>query len=118
MISKKGCDWFHWVLTCFALEMEFFWKRIKRDELCDFYDFVAFSRWNAHVYSTALICDLSVYIVEALELVYLVLIQLSQLFQICKMIDKVCQKWSLRPNTLKIFCESFDMFLWKWMNGW
>ena len=26
MISKNGCDWFLWVLTCFALEMEFFWK--------------------------------------------------------------------------------------------
>ena len=26
MISKNGCDWFHWASTCFALKMEFFWK--------------------------------------------------------------------------------------------
>jgi len=26
MISKNGCAWFLWVLTCFALKMEFFWK--------------------------------------------------------------------------------------------
>ena len=26
MISKNGCDWFFWVVTCFALIMEFFWK--------------------------------------------------------------------------------------------
>ena len=43
------------------------------DELGEFYDSIVFSRWNAHVYSTALICGLSVYIVEALDLVYLVL---------------------------------------------
>ena len=36
MISKNGCDWFHWVLTCFALKMEFFGKVIKRDGLCIF----------------------------------------------------------------------------------
>ena len=83
MISKNGCDLFHWVLTCFYLKVEFFWKRIKGDEPCDFYDFVALGRWNAHVYSIVLICDLNVYIVEALELVCLVLIQLSQLFQGC-----------------------------------
>jgi len=34
----------------------------KRYELCDFYDFVVISRWNAHVCSTALLCDLKVYI--------------------------------------------------------
>jgi len=69
MISKNGCDWFHWVLTCFALKMEFFWKSDKERRTCDFDDFVEASRWNTHVYSTALICDLSVYIVEALDLV-------------------------------------------------
>jgi len=26
MISKNGCDWFLWVLTCFDMKMEFFWK--------------------------------------------------------------------------------------------
>jgi len=26
VISKKGFDWFHWELTCFALKMEFCWK--------------------------------------------------------------------------------------------
>jgi hypothetical protein len=29
MISKNGYDWFQWVLTCFALKMEFFWKSDK-----------------------------------------------------------------------------------------
>jgi hypothetical protein len=29
MISKNGCDWFHRVLTYFALKMEFFWKSDK-----------------------------------------------------------------------------------------
>jgi len=24
--KKNGFDWFHWVLSCFALKMEFFWK--------------------------------------------------------------------------------------------
>jgi hypothetical protein len=80
MISKNGCDRFQWVLTYFSLKMEFSGKVIKRDKLCDFDDFVVVGRWNAHVYSTALICDLSVYIVEALEFVYLVLVQLPQLF--------------------------------------
>jgi hypothetical protein len=27
MISKIGCDWFHQVLTCFALKMGFFCKK-------------------------------------------------------------------------------------------
>jgi len=54
-----------------------FGKVIKRDELCDFDDFVIVVPWNEHVYSTALICDLSVYIVEALEFVYFILVQLS-----------------------------------------
>ena len=53
---------------------------IKRDELCDFDDIVVVGQWNAHVYSTSFIYDLSVYIVEALEFVYVVLVQLSQLF--------------------------------------
>jgi len=43
------------------------------DELGEFYNSIVFSRWNAHVYSTSLICGLGVYIVEALDLVYLVL---------------------------------------------
>ena len=80
MISKNGCDWFHWVLTCLLWKWNSFGKVIKRDELYDFDDFVVVCRWNAHVYSTTLICDLSVYIVEALEFVYLDLVQLSQLF--------------------------------------
>jgi hypothetical protein len=46
-----------------------------RDELGEFYDFVVFSRWKVNVYSTALICGLEVYLVEALNLVYLVLVQ-------------------------------------------
>jgi len=50
----------------FCFENGSFGKMIKRDEPCDFYDFVVFGRWSAHVYSTALICDLSLYIVEAL----------------------------------------------------
>jgi hypothetical protein len=29
MISKNGCDWFHQVLTCFALKMGFFLKNDK-----------------------------------------------------------------------------------------
>ena len=29
MISKNGCDWFHQVLTCFALKMGFFCKNDK-----------------------------------------------------------------------------------------
>ena len=29
MISKNGCDWFHQVLTCFALKMRFFCKNDK-----------------------------------------------------------------------------------------
>jgi len=29
MNFKNGCDWFHWVLTCFTLKMEFFWKNDK-----------------------------------------------------------------------------------------
>jgi len=33
MISKNGYDWFHRVVTCFVLKMEFFGKMIKRDEL-------------------------------------------------------------------------------------
>jgi hypothetical protein len=80
MISKNGCDWFHWVLTCFALKMRLRGKMLKRDEFVLFYDSVVISRWNAHVYSNVLICGLGVYIVEALDLVYLVLVHLSQLF--------------------------------------
>jgi hypothetical protein len=49
---------------------------IKWDELSDFHEFVVIGRWNAKVSSTALICGLEVYLVEALELVYLVLAQL------------------------------------------
>jgi len=70
MISKRCCDWFHWVLTSFARKWNSFGNVTKRDELCDFDDFVVVCRWNAHVYSTTLICDLSVCIVEALEFVY------------------------------------------------
>jgi len=69
MISKNGYDWFHRVVTCFVLKMEFFWKNDKERRTCDFEDFVEVSRWDTHVYSTALLCDLSVYIVEALDLV-------------------------------------------------
>jgi hypothetical protein len=29
MVSKNGCDWFHQVLTCFALRIAFFWKSDK-----------------------------------------------------------------------------------------
>jgi hypothetical protein len=29
MISKNGCDWFHQVLTCFALKMRIFMKSDK-----------------------------------------------------------------------------------------
>jgi hypothetical protein len=75
MVSKNGCDWFHQVLTCFALKKGFSWKVIKRDELCDSHELVVFSRWNVIVYSTALICSLEVYLLEALDLVYLVLVQ-------------------------------------------
>ena len=96
MISKNGCDWFHWDLTCFALKMAFLWKMLKRDELCDFRDFVVFSWWNVHVYSTALICDLSVYIVEALKFFCLVLIQLPQLILSGKTIGELCWRWPLR----------------------
>jgi hypothetical protein len=67
-------------LTCFALKRGISWKMIKRDELRDFHDFVVFSRWNVTVCSTALICDLEVYLVEALDLVYLILVQSFQLF--------------------------------------
>jgi hypothetical protein len=74
MISKNGCDWFHQVLTCFALKMWFFCKMIKWDELCDFHDFIVFSRWIAKVYLTVLICSLGEYLVEALDLVDLVLL--------------------------------------------
>jgi hypothetical protein len=56
---------------------------IKRDELCDSHDFVVFIRRNVNVYSTALICGLEVYLVEALDLVYLVLVQ----FIYCKIVE-------------------------------
>jgi len=46
----------------------------------DFDDFVVVGWWNAHVYLTTLRCGLSVYIVKALEFIYLVLVHLSQLF--------------------------------------
>ena len=36
------------------MKWDYFEKVIKRDELCDFHVFVVFSRWNVHVYSTAL----------------------------------------------------------------
>jgi len=93
MISKNGCDWFHWVLTYFSLKMEFFWKKmIKRDELCDSHVFVVFSRWDVHAYSTALICDLSVCLVEALEFVYLVLVNCLNCFKGYKLRDELCRK--------------------------
>jgi len=69
VISKNSYDWCHQVVTCFVLKMEFFWKSDKERRTCDFDNFVEVGQWNAHVYSTALICDLSVYIVEALDLV-------------------------------------------------
>jgi hypothetical protein len=84
MISKNGCDWFQWGLTCFALKMEFFWKSNKERQTLWFYDFVIVGRWNAHVYSTALICDLSVYIVDALEFIYLVLVNCFNCFEVAK----------------------------------
>jgi len=65
---------------------------ISWDELGEFYDSIVLGQWNAHVYSTTLICDLSVYIVEALEFDYLVLVQLFQLFSICKMRNELCRK--------------------------
>jgi len=49
--------------------MEFFWKNDKERRTCDFEDFVEVGRWDTHVYFTAIICDLGVYIVEALDLV-------------------------------------------------
>ena len=49
--------------------MEFFWKNDKERRTYDFEDFVEVGWWDTHVYSTALIFDLSVYIVEALDLV-------------------------------------------------
>jgi len=52
-----------------ALKMEFFWKNDKERRTCDFEDFVEVGRWDTHVYFTAIICDLGVYIVEALDLV-------------------------------------------------
>ena len=55
------------------MKVNWFCKMIPWDELGEFYDSIVFSRWNTHVYSTALICGLGVYIVEALDLVYLVL---------------------------------------------
>ena len=84
MISKNGCGWFDWVLTYFALKMEFFWKNDKRNELCDSHDFVVFSRWNVHAYLTALICDLSVCLVEALVFDYLVLSNCLNCFKVVK----------------------------------
>jgi len=68
-IFKNGYDWFHWVVTCFVVKMGFFWKNDKERQTCDFEDFVEVSWWDTHVYSTALLCDISVYIVEALDLV-------------------------------------------------
>ena len=39
MISKYGCDWFLWILTCFALKMEFFWKSDKERQTLWFWWF-------------------------------------------------------------------------------
>ena len=47
---------------------------------------------RTYIYSTTLICDLSVYIVDALKFIDLVFVQLFQLFLSCKMRDELCRK--------------------------
>jgi len=52
MISENGYDWFHSVVTCFALKMKFFWKNDKERRTCDFDDFVKVSRFYCtHMWS-------------------------------------------------------------------
>jgi hypothetical protein len=63
------------VLTWFYFINVWFYKMLPRDELGESHDSVIISRSNAKVFSNALICGLEVYLVEALELVYLVLAQ-------------------------------------------
>jgi len=91
-------------LTWFCFENDLVLQYRRNDtnlsKLYDFDDFVVVGRGNAHVYPTTLICDLSVYIVEALEFVYLVLVQLFQLFSSCKMRNELCRNGSLKPITL------------------
>ena len=68
-------------LTWFCFENELVLQYERNDtDYVFFYDSLVISRWNAHVYSTTLICGLGVYVVEAFDLVCLVLIYLFQLF--------------------------------------
>jgi hypothetical protein len=73
-----------------------------RDELWEFHDFVVFNQWNAIVFPTELICGLEVYLVEALNLVYLVLVQKLQLFQNGEFRDEIWWKWFYESNALWI----------------
>jgi len=71
------------------------WKSDKERRTCNFDDFVEVGWWNTHVYSTTLIRDLSVYIIEALEFIYLVLVQLSQLIWSCMIVLNYVKKMML-----------------------
>jgi hypothetical protein len=108
MSSKNGCDYFHWVLTYFALKMEFFWKSDKERRTLWFWWFCCSwlvkrtcilnctYMWSKCIHSWGTrVC--------LLGFGSIVSIVLS-----CKMIDKLCQKWSLGPNTLQIFC--YDVY--------
>ena len=46
------------------------WKAVKWYELCETLRLMWIGLWNVYVYTTALICELCIYSVEAFEFVY------------------------------------------------
>ena len=108
-----------WIKLSFLLIMNWFCKMIKRDEHCDFYDFVVIDRWNTHVHSTSLICNLRVYIVEALEFICLFLTQFHNCFKLwndIRTLSKIIFKTKYLANLLWIvWC--YYMKICEWLLG-
>jgi len=54
-------------------KLEFLWNLVKWYELCKTLEFKWFELWDVDLYTTALICDLCIYLVEVSKRVWFVL---------------------------------------------
>jgi len=118
MISKNGYDWFQWVLICYSFKMTFFWKNdIERRTL--------WFLWFRRIWSVKRTCILNCTYIWSkcihswgIRTCVLSFDSISTTDLSCKTIDELCRKWPLRSNILWIFCELFDMIIWRYLNDW
>ena len=65
--------WFMDFDLVLSRKLQFLWKAVKWYELCKTLEFKWFGLWEFDVYTTTLICDLCIYLVEASQRVWVVL---------------------------------------------